>query len=57
MAVSGVADLHFGATVDAYQQVPRFRFSAGRRIDNMTDWSLGQSARIMLGTKKLQNAR
>jgi predicted helicase len=42
LAVDGIADLHFGAAVDAYQQVPRFRFSGGERIDNITDWALDQ---------------
>lgn len=42
LAVSGLADLHFGAAVDAYQQVPRYRFSDGHRIDNITDWALAQ---------------
>jgi len=37
LAVSGLADLHFGASVDAYQQVPQFRFSGKDRIDNITD--------------------
>jgi predicted helicase len=42
LAVDGVADLHFGAAVDAYQQVPRFRFNGGERIDNISDWALDQ---------------
>jgi predicted helicase len=40
--VDGLTDLHFGAAVDAYQQVPRFRFAGGKRIDNITDWALSQ---------------
>jgi hypothetical protein len=40
LAISGIADLHFGAGVDAYQQVPRFRFTGSERIDNITDWAL-----------------
>jgi predicted helicase len=40
LAISGIADLHFGAAVDAYQQVPRFRFTGSERIDNVTDWAL-----------------
>jgi predicted helicase len=40
LAIDSIADLHFGAAVDAYQQVPRFRFVGGARIDNITDWAL-----------------
>jgi predicted helicase len=40
LATDGLADLHFGAAVDAYQQVPRFRFADGARTDNITDWAL-----------------
>lgn len=43
LAVGGVADLHFGSSIDAYQQVPLARFdSAGNRADNITDWALKQ---------------
>jgi predicted helicase len=42
LAVRGIADLHFGSSIDAYQQVPRYRFQAGSRIDNITDWALDQ---------------
>ncbi len=42
LGVGGLADLHFGAAVDAYQQVPRYRFSEGKRLDNITDWALAQ---------------
>ena len=42
LAVGGLADLHFGAAVDAYQQVSRYRFINGERIDNITDWALDQ---------------
>lgn len=54
IAVSGVADLHFGAAVDAYQQVPRFRFAAGRRIDNITDWALDQFRTHYAADKKIK---
>lgn len=41
LAVDGPADLHFGAAVDAYQQVPEFIFDAeGRRSENITDGAL-----------------
>ncbi len=41
LAVNDPADLHFGAAIDAYQQVPLYRFSSnGERIDNITDWAL-----------------
>jgi predicted helicase len=42
LAVDGPADLHFGASVDAYQQVPFQRVEHGEEIDNITDWSLDQ---------------
>ena len=42
LAVDGVADLHFGAAVDGYQQVARYRFEHGERLDNITDWALDQ---------------
>ena len=43
LAVDGPADLHFGASVDAYQQVPRYRYAInGERVDNITDWALEQ---------------
>ncbi len=43
LAVDCPADLHFGAAVDAYQQVPRYRYrSNGERLDNITDWALDQ---------------
>lgn len=46
LAVDRPADLHFGASIDAYQQASRFRFgSDGTRIDNITDWSLEQFSR------------
>ncbi len=33
-------DLHFGAAVDAYQLVSRYRYSdRGERFDNVTDWA------------------
>jgi predicted helicase len=42
LAIDGLADLHFGAAVDAYQQVSRFRFAHGERVDNITDFALNQ---------------
>ncbi len=42
LVVDGLADLHFGAAVDGYQQVPRFRYVEGEREDNITDWALEQ---------------
>ena len=42
LAIDGLADLHFGAAVDAFQQVPRYRFHAGGQLDNITDWALDQ---------------
>jgi predicted helicase len=43
LAVDGLADLHFGASVDAYQQVPLRVFNDdGESRDNVTDWALDQ---------------
>lgn len=43
LAVDGIADLHFGAAVDSYQQVARYRYTkSGERIDNITDWALNE---------------
>jgi len=39
-AVDGPADLHFGASVDAYVQVPLYSYSDdGQRIDNISQWA------------------
>lgn len=41
LAIDQPADLHFGAAIDGYQQVPLYRFASnGERIDNVTDWAL-----------------
>lgn len=41
LAIDEPADLHFGAAIDAYQQVGRHRFAkTGERLDNVTDWAL-----------------
>ena len=43
LAVERPADLHFGASVDGYQQVSRYVFEeSDRRADNITDWGLDQ---------------
>lgn len=42
MGINGPADLHFGAAVDGYQQVPLWRFVDGDKTDNITDWALKQ---------------
>jgi predicted helicase len=42
LAVSGLADLHFGAAVDAYQQVPLYRYDGATKADNITDWAFDQ---------------
>jgi predicted helicase len=43
LAVDRIADRHFGAAVDAYQQVARYRYTKdGERVDNITDWALQQ---------------
>jgi predicted helicase len=40
LAIDGIADLHFGASVDGYQQVPLYVYEEGSRGDNITDWGL-----------------
>jgi len=42
LAVNGIADLHFGSAIDAYQQVPAHRYANDQRLDNVTDWALDQ---------------
>ena len=42
LAISGLADLHFGSSIDAYQQVSLHRYSQGESLDNITDWALDQ---------------
>ena len=43
LCVDGPSDIHFGASIDAYQQVPLYRYtSTGERIDNITDWGQKQ---------------
>ncbi len=43
LAVDGIADLHFGSSIDAYQQVPLDRFGTGGETEsNITDWALDQ---------------
>jgi predicted helicase len=46
LAVNGPADLHFGAAIDAYQQVAKYSYNGeGDQIENLTDWSLRQFQR------------
>ena len=41
LAIDQPADLHFGAAIDGYQQVPLYRFASnGEQVDNVTDWAL-----------------
>jgi predicted helicase len=43
LAVDGVADLHFGSSIDGYQQVPLWYFDAtGEAKANVTDWALDE---------------
>jgi predicted helicase len=43
LAIDGVADLHFGSAVDAYQQVSFLAFDeTGQPRDNITDWAIDQ---------------
>jgi predicted helicase len=42
LAIDGLADLHFGAAMDGFHQVARYRFVDGHRIDNITDCALEQ---------------
>jgi predicted helicase len=42
-AVDGPTDLHFGASLDGYQQVARYRYTkSGEQVDNITDWAVAQ---------------
>jgi predicted helicase len=55
MAVDGPADLHFGASVDGYQQVPLYRYAAdGSRSDNITDWALERFTKSCEADQKKQ---
>lgn len=43
LGIDGIADLHFGAAVDAYQQVARYRYTkSGERVDNITNWAFNK---------------
>ncbi len=43
LAADSIVDLHFGASVDAYQIVSRYRYGAdGSRADNVTNWAVEQ---------------
>ncbi|WP_448044384.1 type ISP restriction/modification enzyme [Bradyrhizobium liaoningense] len=42
LATDGVADLHFGAAIDGYQQVSLYSFVDDERVDNITDWALNR---------------
>ena len=52
LVVDRIADLHFGAAVDAYQQVARYRYVNGQQIDNVTDWALAQFEAHYSGTRE-----
>ena len=46
LAIDGIADLHFGSSIDAYQQVPLSVYdSSGEVHPNITDWALDQFKR------------
>lgn len=40
LAVDGIADLHFGSSVDGYQQAPLYRYENGEKVYNVTNWAL-----------------
>ena len=42
LAIDDVADLHFGAAIDGYQQVTLYSFVDGDQVDNVTDWALNR---------------
>jgi predicted helicase len=42
LAINGVADLRFGSSIDAYQQVSLHRYSQGEVFDNITNWAFDQ---------------
>jgi len=43
LATDCPGDLHLGASIDAYQSVPLYRYDdSGNRVDNITDWGVKQ---------------
>jgi predicted helicase len=55
LAVDGIADLHFGSAIDAYQQVPLYIYENGEnRADNITDWAFDQFSKHYQGRRKPQ---
>ena len=55
LAVDGIADLHFGSAIDAYQQVPLYIYENGEnRADNITDWAFDQFRKHYQGRRKSQ---
>jgi predicted helicase len=41
--VGALPDLHYGASLDGFQYLPRYRYTAsGERVDNITNWGLAQ---------------
>ena len=61
LAIEGLADLHFGSSIDAYQQTALWRYENGERIDNITDWALDQFRKhyspVTLAKAGVQKAR
>jgi predicted helicase len=54
LSTDGPVDLHFGASVDTYQVVSRYRYSEqGESLDNVTDWAQ-QQFNAHYGGKKLK---
>jgi predicted helicase len=50
LASSILIDHHYGAAVDAYKVVSRYRYIGATRLDNITDWALKQFTRCYGGT-------
>jgi len=42
LATDRVAELHLCASTDGFQSVSLYRYEAGQRIENITDWALDQ---------------
>jgi predicted helicase len=53
LAVNVLADLHLGSAVDAYQQVPLYRYEEGhRKTENITEWAFAQFRKEYQGKER-----
>jgi len=57
LAADSIVDLHFGASVDAYQVVARYRYGTdASRVGNVTDWAVERFCTHYEKDKKLKPA-